>query len=288
MVFILSLLQISQPGILMPELLSAGDVINVHCTIYDSLSRDSIKEVHIAIESLQKSFNTKRSGFFMSVPAGEYEIVFTAPGYEEKTVKLNVGSQSSDFVVYLVKTQDREKINETRRLQKAYLDSLYQAFQKADAPMALRIMDAMSKHLSVSEEISKAYEKAKVFWTDSLMKQAQVLEDSGKLADAYYYYKKVFNFDTLCEEAAKKMAEIDKKFSWKKSRSTPKAKKVVVKKKTPEEIGKLYQQGIEQFLAEDYKTALKTFKEVLRYDPGHKGAKKYLKRTEIRLKVLGQ
>ncbi len=289
MFFILLLFQISHPGLLTPVIFSTEEMIDVHCAIYDSLSKDSIREVHINIESLKKSFNTKRSGFFISVPKGEYEIVLTSPGYEEKRVKLEVDKNSNNFQVLLVKTGDRERINKAERLQKAYLDSLNQAFQKGDAPAALRVMGAMSKYFSVGDEITRLYEKTRVFWIDSLMRLAQELQNSGKLADAYYYYKKVFDFDTLYEDAAKKMAEIDTEFTRKKLKSAQKRKRqVIIKKKTKEKIEKLYQKGIEQFLAENYQEALKTFKEVLRYKPGHSGARRYLKRTRMRLKVLGQ
>jgi len=52
------------------------------------------------------------------------------------------------------------------------------------------------------------------------------------------------------------------------------------------EVAALYKTGVEQFMNEDYATALTTFQKVLKSDPGNAKAKEYLGKTKDRLKKL--
>jgi len=69
-------------------------------------------------------------------------------------------------------------------------------------------------------------------------------------------------------------------------------KKIVTKKKTVRKkpkinLSKLYSQGIQAYLAGDYKKAVYLFKRVSRVNPNYKNVRTYLKKAELRLKALG-
>jgi tetratricopeptide (TPR) repeat protein len=151
---------------------------------------------------------------------------------------------------------------------------------------ARRVIIAIEKFAqpsNIDSTIYEFYEKTKVLFIDSLFKHAQVLEDSQKLADAYYYYKRIVDVDSSQTTAIEKLKEVDLKLSGKQK---PVVKEVKTVEKTAEEIEKIYKDGVAKFFAEDYESAIKLFKLVLKYKPGHDGAQKYLSRAEVRLKAL--
>ena len=117
-----------------------------------------------------------------------------------------------------------------------------------------------------------------------MLEYASTLEDSGKLADAYYYYNKVVVFDSLNETALAKIEAIDTRISQKGKGVSKQTGKPA--QKSAEEIEEIYESAISKFLAEDYNGALSLLKTVLKYQPTHEGAKNYLGRTKARLKVL--
>jgi hypothetical protein len=64
------------------------------------------------------------------------------------------------------------------------------------------------------------------------------------------------------------------------------AKPAASAKLAPADVAALYKTGVEQFMNEDYATALSTFQKVLKSDPGNAKAKEYLGKTKDRLKKL--
>jgi len=66
----------------------------------------------------------------------------------------------------------------------------------------------------------------------------------------------------------------------------PPPSKKPIKRVTPEEIENLFKKGVNYFLAEQYKEALKIFNQVLTINPEHRGALEYKKRTQARLEAL--
>ncbi|MCX7994454.1 MAG: hypothetical protein N3A65_01610 [candidate division WOR-3 bacterium] len=53
--------------------------INVKCIVWNSLTKDSIPYIQVHFERLNKSFTTRRSTFYLSLPPGEYEVGLEAP-----------------------------------------------------------------------------------------------------------------------------------------------------------------------------------------------------------------
>jgi tetratricopeptide (TPR) repeat protein len=125
------------------------------------------------------------------------------------------------------------------------------------------------------------YENAQKNWTDSLFRLARENEDSKKYTEARYYYNRLYSYDSLLTEARAGIRRVD-------SLAAKAALPKEVKKLTPEEIEKLFQDGRAKFVANDYATAKIIFQKILALDPNHVKAKDYLRRTEARLKALGQ
>ena len=107
------------------------------------------------------------------------------------------------------------------------------------------------------------------------------------LAKAIEYWQKVFDLDPNNTDAKAGIASLQKQIAAAKKPTKPKKpakpKEPVI---TKAQIQALYKNGVSNFTAEKYNEALKIFKQIIAYDPNHKGAKDYKKRTEARIRVL--
>lgn len=265
-----------------------NEPINIQCTIRDSISHDSIPLVQITFENLGKSFKTRQSNFYVSLPSATYNLVLEADEYEKLVRSIDVSSESDSFVFEMVKASDRVWLGLKQDTLNIHLDSLDNALKKRELQEAKRLIAVVENYncsVSVLDSIHKSYDLAKTAWSDSFLQIAQELEDSTKFADAYYYYKKIVDIDSLNETALKKLDEIDNKIT-----GLQKGDTLQPPKETPaidhQTIKKMYNEALSKFFSEDYNGALKLFKTILRYDPTYESARKYLKKTEARLKVL--
>jgi len=265
--------------------------INVQCTIRDSLSKATIPCVRVTIENLNKSFTTLKSAFYPSLPPGEYIIILEAPDYETLKKQFNVSATNNNFVFEMVKLTDRSLLSQQYNTFTAGLDSFNYSLKNMDMPAAKKLFKTLQefrdRKFFIDDKIIQNYYSLQKTWIDSLMNQARIKEDSTSYAEAFYYYRKVVEFDSSQVEAINGMHRVDSLLLIKnKPQSTGQVVQSVKKSKTPEEIEILFQSGVSKFIAGEFKDALKIFKEVLKYNPNHSKAQEYLKRTEARLKIL--
>jgi tetratricopeptide (TPR) repeat protein len=244
---------------------SNTESVNLYFAIRDSLSHNSIPAVKVTIGNLEKSFKTNRSGFYVLLPPATYTFILEADGYEQLRRSITVTSDDQKFIFELVNLADRDAI-------KKKSDTLNHYLQLFDNTVKKRNLVEAEQVLNKLEELGCV---------------ESVLEDSQKLSDAYYYYKLLVATDSLNEKARLRIERVDEKIKEKEkgksTPATPSSKSVM----TPEAIDKLYNEGVSKYFAEDYKAALELFKKILKYKSDHEGAKKYLTRTEARLKLLG-
>jgi len=276
-----------------------AEQINVKATIRDSLSHDSIPTVKITIENLSKSFTTTKSSFYIALPADTYDFLLEADGFNPLRKSIILSQANNDFIFEMVKIGDNLAINARQDTLNQYIKFFNEAIKSKNLPEAERLIVLLEQYDCSSSTLEKARSVLKIIETtyiDSLIGYAQELEEADKFADAYYYYKKVVAMDSLNQIALEKVDEMDKKLTEKQkgtsvSTSTPTTTSTTTTpsqpKITEEEITKIYKDGVSKFLAEDYKGALKLFQSVLKYDPNHEGAQKYLDRTNARIKALG-
>jgi len=268
-----------------------GENINVRCTIIDSLSRDSIPLVQVRIENIKKSFTTKRSGFYIPLAKGEYDIVLEAPEYEMLKKHINISVTSNDFVFEMVKLSDRKKIEQQYHKYTALIDTFNYLLKNMDVHNAKRVLIELQDYrkygINIDEKVFRDYDFFTRKWIDSLKALARISEDSGRYGEAFYYYRRIAEFDSTQTEAFEGMRLMDSLLLAKnKPQATARPEKIAKKTKTPEEIEVLYKSGVSKFVNGEFKEAQTIFKEVLSYNPNHEKAREYLKRTEARIKIL--
>ncbi len=268
-----------------------SESINVQCTICDSISREPIPCVQIRFEDLSKSFTTKRSTFYLSLSPGEYNIVLEAPDYDILKRHFTVSAANNKFVFEMVKLSDRKIIQEHYHKFCTCLDSFNLLLRNTGIPQAKQVLSELynfSKYgFRIDEKILQSFYFMEKKWLDSLMALARIKEDSAQYAEAFYYYRKIAEYDSTQTEALNRMHIMDSLLLAKnKPMTTTRPENLVKKSKTPEEIEALYKSGVNHFINAEYKQALKIFKEVLKYDPHHTKAQEYLRRTEARIKIL--
>ncbi len=174
----------------------------------------------------------------------------------------------------MVKLADRDLLKQKYNVFNRCLDSFNYALDNRDMISAKNLLKSLQEYrnqgFSVSDSIIQKYHYQQKVWIDSLMHQARIREDSSSYAEAFYYYRRVAEFDSTQVEAIAGMHRVDS-LLMKKNRpqSSGQAQVSEKKSKTPEEIDALFQSGISRFIAGEYREALKQFKEVLKYNPNH-------------------
>jgi len=257
--------------------------------IRDSLSSDSIPLVTVTVEDLGQSFKTARSSFYVALPLGIYNFVLEAEGYEPLRKAITIDKEGEHFVLGMVKISDRFSLEKQRDSVNIYLNAFSNALARGEmlyAVQCLTALDSFGYPQNIRDSVLGVYQEKKLAYIDSLIVLSQALEDSGKFADAYYYYSKVINLDSLNETALMKIAEFDTHLSQNDKDVTGSEKPTEVVKISDEEIEEMYNSAISKFLEEDYKRALVLLKTVLKYKPNHEGAQNYLSRTKARLKFI--
>lgn len=267
---------------------SATGTINTQFTIRDSLSQAAIPVVRVSIENLKQSFLTHKSAFYLPLSAGTYRLMLKSDGYETLTSTVDVSAQVFAFTLEMVSTADRMKIKENDSVFYYYLGVVKSALQNYDFVQADLNLDSLKPYAQLQnaalDSVREMYVNARKNWADSLFRLAQENENLKKYADALYYYHHLYAYDSLLIEARTGIRRVDSLLAMADKKNLPKE----VKKMTPEEIEKLFQEGRVKFVADDYAGAKKIFQRVLANNPDHEKAKDYLRRTEARLKALGK
>jgi hypothetical protein len=262
--------------------------VNTQFTIRDSLSQAAVPVVRVSVENLKQSFTTRKSAFYLPLSAGTYRFVLESNGYEILKSTVDVSAQNYSFTFDMVSTADRVKIKENDSIFYYYLGVVKSALRNYDfvqADLNLTVLKSYDQlRIAAYDSIQEMYVNARKTWTDSLFRLARENENSKKYPDALYYYYHLYMYDSLLTEARAGIRRIDSLVVMAAKQSQPKE----VKKMTPEEIEKLFQEGCAKFVADDYAGAKTIFLKVLANNPAHEKAKDYLRRTEARLKALGK
>jgi hypothetical protein len=262
-----------------------ANAINTQFTIRDSVSQAPIPVVRVTVEQFKQTLVTRKSAFYLPLKAGTYGLVLESDGYETLKRTVDVSAQNFEFTLDMVSSADRQKIKENDSILFHCLDVVKSALQAGDLILAEMNLSAVKSYaqnrMAVYDSVRALYENAKKNWTDSLFYLARENEELKKFTEARYYYNRLLMDDSLLVEARAGIRRVD-------SLSTAAAQPKEVKKLTPEEIEKLFLDGRAKFTADDYAGAKKIFQKILASDSNHEKAKDYLRRTEARLKALGQ
>jgi len=135
----------------------------------------------------------------------------------------------------------------------------------------------------VKEYMIKVDEKIGIV-VDSLNKEALGLEAAKKYKGALSKYEEILSYSPENQQARDRIDAINKLVAAAKPKPKPKPKP---EPKPEVNVNKIYQQGISFFSQKKYKSAIAKFNQVLKYKPGHSGARTYRKKAQARLKALG-
>ncbi len=236
------------------------------------------------------SLITDEKGFaYLNILPGTYMVSITHPEFKDLKAKLNIKKDKPIFAKIALEPKVSKK------------DIAAQKIKEGDALLKeeklLEAMNAYKEALNIYPESKTAQErllnveraiKNKIL---ELKSRAKYFEGKGDYKSALSYYNDVLKISPEDIETKDKIQELEKKI---KETVTPVSeKKVETKKEEPkrpskEQIENTLNKAIQEFGKGNYKEAKKLLQEVLKWDPGNQKAQEYLKKTEARLKALGE
>lgn len=272
-------------------LLEGPKVGSIECVVRDFTTKEFLADAVVDIKEVNKRYKAKGGTFTLSLPATNYTITVSKPYYVDYIAKITVKpGVKSKLIFNLKKTEEalRREVafREKQKNIKNYFEqgkiyygegNLVQAKQAFEMVLALDPDHAEAKTYLTKLETRRA-ELIAVYAAE-----ARSREKAKDLTKALEYWQKVLALDPQNTEAKTAVANLKKKIA---AAKKPPTKPPTKQEMTKAQIEALYKKGVSYFTSEKYEQALKTFKQVLAADPGHKGAKDYKKRTEARLKVL--
>lgn len=216
----------------------------------------------------------------LQIKPGKYKIKIESNNYKWQKREFTVASSAtSEINVKLNKKDDTEAVNQAKavNLAKEAKDKL----NKGDIAGALLKLDEAQK-LSPDDPTVLAYlqeantKKAQMIKT--YKENALMYEQKGWAKSAISEWNALLLLDKNNAEAKDHIKNLEKDAN--KTETKKEEVKTETKKIDPE---KVYEEGYMAYLSGDYKTAIKKFEEVLKADPNHEKAQKYLDKAKKRL-----
>ncbi|MDD3803691.1 MAG: tetratricopeptide repeat protein, partial [bacterium] len=216
----------------------------------------------------------------MQIKPGKYKIKIESNNYKWQKREFSVTSNAtSEINIKLNKKDDTEEINQNKAVSLA--KEAKEKLNKGDIAGALLKLDEAQK-LSPDDPTVLAYmqeantKKAQMIKT--YKENALMYEQKGWAKSAISEWNALLLLDKNNAEAKDHIKNLEKDAN--KTETKKETVKTETKKIDPE---KVYEEGYMAYLAGDYKTAIKKFEEVLKADPNHEKAQKYLDKAKKRL-----
>jgi hypothetical protein len=254
-------------------------------SVYDEQTKKPLDfNVNVERGKKGKTFSGREGKFTMKLKPGVYTMKVIIPGYKWKKVKMLIKTgETRSYKLGLEKKMTEEEKQKEREFDNNFVTGVT-LYNKGNNKGA---MDAFERCLELKpdhEETKEYYEKAKMAFNvqfNVIKNKAEALENQGKLKDALEKYKELLDIDPMNKEIQDKVNALTKRLK------RPKPKKPTTPTVTDTDINNWYKSGLSHFSNGNYRKAINMFNKVLRYRPGHSGAKKYLQRARTRLKALG-
>jgi tetratricopeptide (TPR) repeat protein len=269
--------------------LAAPKVGKIECIAQDFTTKQLLPNSIVDIKEINKRYKALSGTFSVSLPAANYTITVSRPGYIDYIAKIIVKpGVKSKLIFNLKKTEEALKKEASLQAMQTYIQQGKIYFSEGNLSMA---KESFTKALAIDPNNTEAknylvnIENRRNELIASYANEAKQKEKAKDITKAIQFWQKVLELDPTNVEAKTAIADLQKKKQPEKKPVTE-TKPPVAKKATKEEIDALYNKGVSYFTAEKYDEALKVFNQVIALDPAHKGAKDYKKRTEARIKAL--
>ncbi|MDI6699850.1 MAG: tetratricopeptide repeat protein [bacterium] len=212
---------------------------------------------------------------------GKYTLKIEAKGYKWQKRIFTVSSGiTTELNVKLNKKDDTEKINHDKAIKLA-----------KDAKTLLNKGDIVGAISKLNEAIKLAPDDPTVlaYMQEANNKKQQMIktyrenalayEQKGWTKSAIAEWNNLLLLDPKNSEAKNHIDELKREQKKEEQKKVEKPKET----KPAQDPNKLYKEGYAAYLAGDYKTAVAKFEAVLKIDPNHKKAAKYLEKAKKRL-----
>uniref|UniRef100_A0A7C3N677 Tetratricopeptide repeat protein n=1 Tax=candidate division WOR-3 bacterium TaxID=2052148 RepID=A0A7C3N677_UNCW3 len=217
----------------------------------------------------------------IQIKPGKYTLKIESNGYKWQKRIFTVSSGiTTELNVKLNKKNDTEKINHDKAIQLA--KDAKTLLNKGDIVGALSKLNEAIK-LSPDDPTVLAYMQEANTKKQQMIKtyreNALSYEAKGWTKSAISEWNNLLLLDPNNSEAKNHLDELKKEQKKEEQKTVEKPKET----KPAQNPNKLYEEGYAAYLAGDYKTAVAKFEAVLKIDPNHKNAAKYLEKAKKRL-----
>jgi len=219
-----------------------------------------------------------------------------AIGQWEEAIKLDPANEElSEFIkIASKKKEEQEALEKAEVLHREGVAHYNEGrFEEAIGELE-EAVKLNPKHIKAREYLAKAKDKlATIKKEEEERKHREAIEThyfqgidyyaEGEFGKAISEWEEVLLIDPEHKGAKEYMEKAREKIA----SVTTERRKAEIPLRTPEEekIEIYYRQGINYYLAGDYRKAIEQWQEVLRMDPSHKGAREYMAKAKGRLKV---
>ncbi|MEO0288251.1 MAG: YjbH domain-containing protein [candidate division WOR-3 bacterium] len=217
----------------------------------------------------------------LQIKPGKYTLKIESNGYKwQKRIFTVSSGVTTELNVKLNKKDDTEKINHDKAIQLA-----------KDAKTLLNKGDIVGALSKLNEAIKLAPDDPTVlaYMQEANTKKQQMIktyrenalsyEGKGWIKSAISEWNNLLLLDPKNSEALQHIDELKKQQQKEEQKTAEKPKET----KPTVDPNKLYEEGYAAYLAGDYKTAVAKFEAVLKIDPKHEKAQKYLDKAKKRL-----
>lgn len=258
--------------------------------IFNVETGNPVKNTQVSLQGAKDtiSINSPTGRYAFDVEPGLYTLVIEKKGFEKGEQKLKFSTKREynfDYILMKEIPLTPEQKEAQQRLQTAMA-----AFTEGDvlkAKAELNAATALDPNNKLVMEYTEKVDTRIGEIADSLYKVGLSLEGEKKNNDALRAYESALSYVPDHADARARIDAINKLLAAK-PKPKPKPDNGGDKPKPkPVNVDAIYQQGISLFSQGKYKSAIAKFNTVLKYEPGHSGAKTYRAKAQKRLKALG-
>jgi len=263
--------------------------VRVAFTLIDKETKKPVKGVTIKfLQTEIPAITSDEKGVASTmVMPGEYLVSIIHPEFKELKAKLNIRKDKPLEVRISLKPKISKRDIALKKINEG--DAYLRAGKLLEAKKAYQDALTIYPESKTAKERLLNAERAINNRILELKARATYHEKKGDYTNALKYFKEILDFSPQDPDILDKITELENKL-----KAPPPTKTGVVKKEerptkpSKAQIEETLNKAIQAFNAGNYKEAKRLLGEVLKWEPDNSRAREYLKRTEARLKLLGE